>query len=90
MFTSGGRTGILISRQALTYFTTSSDLPEAAGQRRRHEVHRVVGLHPRGLVGEEGVDDGVRLVEPVAAERVDQLPELLRLLLRRRRSPPTS
>ena len=30
LFTSGGKTGIFISRHVLTYFTTSSELPELA------------------------------------------------------------
>ena len=50
-------------------------------QRRREEVDRVVRLQIRRLVGQQRVGHGVRLVEPVPAERLDQTAELLRFLL---------
>ena len=40
-------------------------------QQRGHELRGVVRLEPRRLVGEHGVRDRVRLVEPVAAEGLD-------------------
>ena len=46
------------------------------------EIDRVVRLEVGGLVGDEGVRDGVGLVEAVAGEGLDQGPEVLRLLLR--------
>ena len=57
-------------------------VPHFAGEQGRHELVRVVRLQVGRLVGDERVGRGVRLVEPVAGELLDQLEELLRLLLR--------
>ena len=43
------------------------------GQDRGHVVDRVVRLHVGGLVGDQAVARGVRLVEPVALERLEGL-----------------
>ena len=40
-------------------------------QQRRHVLGGIVHLEPRGLVRQDRVRDGVRLVEPVASERLD-------------------
>ena len=50
-------------------------------QQRRSEVPRVIRLEKRGLVREEGVRSGVRLVEPVAGEVLHQVEDLGRFLL---------
>ena len=46
-----------------------------------HELGRVVRLEVGRLEGDEGVRRGVRLVEPVAAEELDQVEDLLGLRL---------
>ena len=50
-------------------------------QQRRHEFGRIVDLEPGRLVREDRVGDGVRLVEAVAAERLDLRGDLLDRLL---------
>ncbi len=42
-------------------------------QQRRHELYRVVGLEIGGVVGQQGVGRGVRLVEAVAGELLHQI-----------------
>ena len=49
------------------------------GQHGGHEGHRVVRLEVGGLVGEHGVGDAVALVEAVAGEGLDVVPQLLGL-----------
>src|SRR5699024_12570858 len=45
--------------------------------RRRSELGGVVRLEPRRLVGDHSVSHGVRLVECVSGEGLDDLPELI-------------
>ena len=47
------------------------------GQKGGHELHRIVDLQVGRLVGDLGVAGGVALVEPVAAEVRDELPDFL-------------
>jgi len=47
------------------------------GQQRRHELGGIIGLEPRGLIRKDRIRDGVRLVEAVAAERLDLRGDLL-------------
>ncbi len=49
---------------------------ELAIEHRRHEGHRVVGLQVGGLVGQDGVGDAVALVETVAGEGLDLVPQI--------------
>ena len=51
------------------------------GQQRRHVLDRVVRLEPRRLVGDEPVAVGVRLVERVVGEGLDDVEELRAELL---------
>ena len=46
-------------------------------QRRRHEGRAVVRLEPGGLIGDDGVGGGVRLVEAVLGELRHQVEQLL-------------
>ena len=52
---------------------------EVAVHHRGHELDRVVGLEPGGLVADHGVGGGVRLVEAVVGELVEQVPDLVGL-----------
>ena len=47
-----------------------------AGQQRRHELDRPVGLEVGRHVGDQGVSRAVRFVEPVAGELLDQSEQL--------------
>src|SRR4029079_3385423 len=40
-------------------------------QERRHELVRIVRLEPRGVIRNDGIRDGMRLIETVAPERLD-------------------
>ena len=53
-----------------------------AGQQRRHELDRLVGLEVGRHVGDQGVGRAVRFVEPVAGELLDQSEQLGGLLFR--------
>ena len=44
-----------------------------AGEQRGHELDRVVGLEPGGVIGEQRVGGGVRLVEAVSGELLHQI-----------------
>ena len=55
---------------------------ELGVEHRRHEGHGVVRLQIRRLVGQHGVGDAVALVEAVAGEGLDVVPQLLGLLPR--------
>ena len=83
-FTSGGRTSM--PRAAALRVRLGHALGGARGvvprhdEHRRHVLFRVVRLQVRRLVGDRRVGDGVRLVEGVAGERLDQIVYLLRLL----------
>ena len=52
------------------------------GEIGRHELRRVMGLEPGGLVGDEPVAGRVGLVKAVAGEWLNKLPDLLGLPLR--------
>ena len=54
------------------------------GEQRRHELHGVVRLEVRRLVGDERVRRAVRFVEPVPRELLHQLPHAVGLRLRDR------
>ena len=41
------------------------------------ELHGIERLEPGGPVGDDGVGDGMRLVEPVAGKRLDQTENVL-------------
>ena len=56
-------------------------LVHVRGQRGGHELGRVVLLQPRGLVGDQRVRGGVRLVEAVAGELLHQVEDLVGLAL---------
>ena len=79
-----------ISRASLMYFTTLSVSPMQRRQQRRHEVGGVVRLEPRRVVRDDRVRDRVRLVEAVAAERLDLARDLLDDARGRSRARPTS
>jgi hypothetical protein len=73
LWTSGGRTSIA-HPAALGDGGRDLLLVRAeGGQDRGHVVDRVVRLHVRGLVGDQPVAGGVRLVEAVALERLEGL-----------------
>ena len=65
-----------ISRHSEMYLTTFSGLEVSRGEERGHELDRVVGLEPGGVVGEQGVGGGVRLVEAVAGELGHEVEDL--------------
>ena len=50
------------------------------GQQRRHELHRILRLQVRRLIGEQRIRCRVRLVETVARELLHQVEDLLNLL----------
>ena len=50
---------------------------DLAGQQRRHELRRVVGLEVGRLVGDVSVGGGMRLIESVTSEFHDQVEDLL-------------
>ena len=52
---------------------------DVAGEERRHELHRMVGLEVGGLPGEQRVGGGMALVEAVAGELLDQAEQRLPL-----------
>ena len=64
------------------YLAMPSEERELGVEHGRHEGHRVVGLQVGGLVGQVGVGDAVALVEAVAGEGLDLVPEVRRLLRR--------
>ena len=79
---SGGRTSRPIRRQSSMCSTKnfSRSAPSISrGEDGGHELGRVVGLEPGGLVEHQGVGRRVRLVEAVAAEELDQVEDLGRL-----------
>ena len=47
-----------------------------AGQQRGHELDGIVRLEPGGVIGEQRVGGGVRLVEAVAGELLHQVEDL--------------
>ena len=49
------------------------------GHRPGIEFRRIMGLEPGGLIGEQRVGGGVRLVEAIAGKLVDQVEQLVRL-----------
>ena len=55
---------------------------------RGEELDRVVGLEVGRLVGDQGVAEGVGLVERVPGERLDQVEDVLRPFRRPRRPWP--
>ena len=50
------------------------------GQKRRHELHRIVGLEVGGVVGDQGVGGRVGLVEAVGGEHLHQVEDPAGLL----------
>jgi hypothetical protein len=75
--TSGASTGMPMRLHSLTITDTVSTSPASAVKYRRHVLHRVVGLHVRGLVGHFAVARGVRLVKAVRGKGLYQLPQPL-------------
>ena len=86
-FTSGGSTGMPISRHSLMYFTTLAVLPVSDVSSAAKKSTRVVRLQIRRDEGQIGVGGRVRLVEAVAGELLHQIENLLDLLLRDGRAP---
>ena len=56
-------------------------IPKLAGKHPRHKVHGVVRLQVGRLVADYSVGRGVRLVETVACELLQNIEDLVRLLL---------
>ena len=61
-------------------------IADVEAHQRRHELDRVIGLEIGGLVGDERVGGGVRLVEAVAGEFRDLLEHMLGDVRHRRRA----
>ncbi len=61
-------------------------IPHVLGQEGGHKLDRIMGLEIGGLIGDHGIGRGMRLVEPIPPELVDQPEELLGHL---RRDPVT-
>ena len=59
---------------------TLSVLSMSAEQGRRHERGRIVRLEPGGLVGDQRIGRGVRLVEAVAGELLHQVENVAGLI----------
>ena len=71
--TLGGTTGMFISRHSEMYLTTFSGFEVSDGEERGHELDGIVGLEPRGVIGEQRVGGGVGLVEAVSGELLHQV-----------------
>ena len=68
--------------EALQFLADDAELVRVAEVQRHQggkELDRVIGLQPGGLVGDQRIGCGVRLVEAVARELVDLLEDLARL-----------
>ena len=65
------------NHQLRIFFFADGAVADFAGEQRRHEFDRVVGLQIRGLIGHQAVGRAVRFVEAVAAEGHDLLKDLM-------------
>ena len=67
---------MFISRHSEMYLTTFSGLRRFTGEQCGHELDGIVGLEPRGVIREQSVGGGVRLVEAVSGELLHEVEDL--------------
>ena len=75
-WTLGGTTGMFISRHSEMYLTTLSGLEVSLVSSAAMNSTGIVGLEPGGVIREQRVGGGVRLVEAIAGELLHEIEDL--------------